>query len=86
MRMHTNYDRREMATADENPPIGIVLCTDKDEAVVRYVLPEGNKQIFASRYKRHLPTEEEVAAELQRERRQIKFTERLRGRADAADE
>jgi hypothetical protein len=45
--------------------------------VVRYALPEGNSQIFASRYKLHLPTEEELAAELQRERRQIEFVERL---------
>jgi hypothetical protein len=52
--------------------------------VVRYALPEGNSQIFASRYKLHLPTEEELAAELQRERRQIEFVERL-GR-DATDD
>jgi hypothetical protein len=69
---------------DENPPIGIVLCTDKSEAVVRYALPEGNTQIFASRYKLHLPTEEELAAELQRERRQIELVERLS--RDATDD
>ena len=64
--------RRELSwltASDENPPIGIVLCTDKSEAVVRYALPEGNTQIFASRYKLHLPTEEELATELQREAR-----------------
>jgi hypothetical protein len=49
------------------------------------VLPERNTQIFASRYKLHLPTEEELAAELQRERRQIEFVERL-GRDDTADD
>jgi predicted nuclease of restriction endonuclease-like (RecB) superfamily len=77
MQMYVNYYQRELATPDENPPIGIVLCTDKSEAVVRYALPEGNTQIFASRYKLHLPTEEELAAELQRERRQIEQVERL---------
>ncbi len=81
MQMYVNYYRRELTAADENPPIGIVLCTDKNEAVVRYALPEGNRQIFASRYKLHLPTEEELAAELQRERRQIELTERLDGEA-----
>jgi hypothetical protein len=44
---------------------------------VRYTLPEGNTQIFASRYKLHLPTEAELAAELQRERRQIELVARL---------
>jgi predicted nuclease of restriction endonuclease-like (RecB) superfamily len=81
MQMYVNYYQRELTAPDENPPIGIVLCTDKTEAVVRYALPEGNTQIFASRYKLHLPTEEELAAELQRERRQIEFVERL-GRDD----
>jgi predicted nuclease of restriction endonuclease-like (RecB) superfamily len=77
MQMYVNYYQRELTASDENPPIGIVLCTDKSEAVVRYALPEGNTQIFASRYKLHLPTEEELAAELQRERRQIEFIARL---------
>lgn len=75
--MYVNYYQRELTSDDENPPIGIVLCTDKNEAVVRYALPEGNTQIFASRYKLHLPTEEELATELQRERQQIEFMERL---------
>ena len=86
MQMYVNYYQRELTAPDENPPIGIVLCTDKNEAVVRYALPEGNTQIFASRYKLHLPTEEELAAELQRERRQIEFVERLGGDDTADDE
>jgi predicted nuclease of restriction endonuclease-like (RecB) superfamily len=77
MQMYVNYYQRERTAPDENPPIGIVLCTDKSEAVVRYTLPEGNTQTFASRYKLHLPTEDELAAELQRERRQIELTARL---------
>jgi len=67
MQMYVNYYQRELTAHDENPPIGIVLCADKNEAVVRYTLPEGNQQIFASRYKLYLPTEEELAAELVRE-------------------
>ena len=77
MQMYVNYYQRELTAPDENPPIGIVLCTDKSEAVVRYTLPEGNKQIFASRYKLHLPTEEELAAELKRERQQIELIRHL---------
>jgi hypothetical protein len=71
MQMYVNYYQRELTTPDENPPVGIVLCTDKSEAVVRYTLPEGNTRIFASRYKLYLPTEEELAAELQWERQAI---------------
>lgn len=85
MQMYVNYYQRELTAPDENPPIGIVLCTDKSEAVVRYALPEGNTQIFASRYKLHLPTEEELVAELQRERRQIEFIGRL-GRDKMGDD
>ncbi len=68
MQMYVNYYGREMTQEGENPPIGIVLCTDKSEAVVRYTLPEGNTQIFASRYRLYLPTEAEPANEIQRER------------------
>lgn len=77
MQMYVNYYQRELTAADENPPIGIVLCTDKSEAVVRYTLPEGNTQVFASRYTLYLPTEAELAAELQRERRQIELARDL---------
>jgi len=78
MQMYVNYYQRDITAPDENPPIGIVLCTDKSEAVVRYTLPENNQQIFASRYKLYLPTETELAAELQRERQAIEMESRLR--------
>jgi predicted nuclease of restriction endonuclease-like (RecB) superfamily len=64
MQMYVHYYEREVTTPDENPPIGIVLCADKNEAVVRYTLPEHNRQIFASRYKLYLPTEEELVREI----------------------
>ncbi|MHB1038130.1 MAG: PDDEXK nuclease domain-containing protein [Pirellulales bacterium] len=83
MQMYVNYYQREITTPDENPPIGIVLCADKSEAVVRYTLPEDNQQIFASRYKLYLPTESELAAELQRERQAIELERHVRqGGAD----
>ena len=77
MQMYVNYYHRELTAEDENPPIGIILCLDKSEAVVRYTLPENNKQIFASRYKLYLPTEEELAAEMIKERRTIEMEKRL---------
>jgi predicted nuclease of restriction endonuclease-like (RecB) superfamily len=82
MQMYVNYYQREITAPDENPPIGIVLCTDKSEAVVRYTLPEDNQQIFASRYKLYLPTETELAAELQRQRQAIEMEGRLRKDTD----
>jgi predicted nuclease of restriction endonuclease-like (RecB) superfamily len=82
MQMYVNYYQREITASDENPPIGIVLCTDKSEAVVRYTLPEDNQQIFASRYKLYLPTETELAAELQRERQLVEMEGRLRKGTD----
>jgi predicted nuclease of restriction endonuclease-like (RecB) superfamily len=78
MQMYVNYYQREITAEDENPPLGIVLCTDKSDAVVRYTLPEDNQQIFASRYKLYLPTEAELAAELQRERQAIEMEGRVR--------
>jgi predicted nuclease of restriction endonuclease-like (RecB) superfamily len=77
MQMYVNYYQRELTATDENPPVGIILCTDKSEAVVRYTLPEDNQQIFASRYKLYLPTEKELADELQRERQVIEMQNRL---------
>lgn len=85
MQMYVNYYQRELTAPYENPPIGIVLCTDKSEAVVRYALPEGNRQIFASRYKLHLPTETELAAELQRERQEIELARSLKSEGEAPE-
>lgn len=78
MQIYVNCYERETTEPDENPPIGIVLCTDKNEAVVRYTLPEGNKRIFASKYKLYLPTEDELAREIQEERRALEELRRLR--------
>lgn len=64
MQMYVNYYTREMMNEGDNPPIGIVLCADKSEQVVKYTLPEDNNQIFASKYKLYLPTEEEFKKEL----------------------
>ncbi|WP_219093290.1 YhcG family protein [Pseudomonas sp. UMAB-40] len=54
--------------AEDGPTVGIILCAQKDESVVRYSVLEGNEQLFASKYKLVLPSEEEFRAELDRER------------------
>ena len=67
MQMYVNYYTREMMNEGDSPPIGIVLCADKSDTVVKYTLSEENTQIFASKYKLYLPTEDELRRELQRE-------------------
>ena len=68
MQMYVNFYDREIKQKDDNLTVGLILCEDKKDAVVRYTLPKKNKQIFASRYKLYLPTEEELKQELRRER------------------
>jgi predicted nuclease of restriction endonuclease-like (RecB) superfamily len=55
----------------DNPTIGIILCTDKDQTVVKYSVLKDSRRLFASRYKLYLPTEEELRRELERERAMI---------------
>ena len=52
----------------DNPTIGIILCSKRDENVVKYLVLDDSKQLFSSKYKAQLPTIEELEAELQRER------------------
>ncbi|MHC8303726.1 PDDEXK nuclease domain-containing protein [Pseudomonas sp. PB3P13] len=56
---------------EDGPTVGIILCAQKDESVVRYSILEGHEQLFASKYKLVLPSEEELRAELDRERAAI---------------
>lgn len=60
MQMYVNYYDREIKTDTQKPTIGLILCEEKNEAQVSYMLPKGNTQIFASQYKLVLPTEEEL--------------------------
>ena len=50
---------------DDNPTIGILLCTDTDADVARYSILNGNEQLFATKYKTYLPTEEQLKAEIE---------------------
>ncbi|MFZ2631812.1 MAG: PDDEXK nuclease domain-containing protein [Desulfosalsimonadaceae bacterium] len=56
---------------DDNPTIGLILCSEKNEAIARYSVLNNSKQLFASKYMLYLPTEEELQRELERERRLI---------------
>jgi len=65
VRMFDDLKRNE----DDNPTIGIILCDSKDETLVKYSVLKESEQIFASKYQKVLPTEEELIAEIEREKR-----------------
>ena len=71
MQMYVNYYDREIAGSDDQPTIGLILCADKNEAMVRYVLDDKAKQIFASRYQFQLPSEDVLRAEIKREMEEL---------------
>lgn len=64
MQMYVNYYTRTLMVEGDEPPIGIVLCADKNDAVVRYTLPEGENRVRASRYRLHIPDESELQREI----------------------
>lgn len=61
IRMYDDLKRNE----DDNPTIGIMLCSDTDEDIAKYSILNGNEQLFATKYKLYLPTEEELRAEIE---------------------
>lgn len=66
MHMYLNYARKNWTHADENPPVGLILCAQKDEAVVQYALEGLPNQVIAAEYRMVLPDEAVLAAELER--------------------
>ncbi len=75
MQLYVNYYDRERRTAGDNATLGLILCAEKNDAVVRYTLPENQRKIFASRYQTYLPTEAELRAEMRREVRLLRAPE-----------
>jgi predicted nuclease of restriction endonuclease-like (RecB) superfamily len=69
MQMYLNYYKRTQKIQGENDPIGILLCSDKNDTVVEFTLPEGKQEIFASKYKLTLPSKKELKVEIQKERK-----------------
>ena len=69
---------------DDNPTVGIILCTHKDASVVRYSVLHENEHLFASKYKLVLPSEEELRAELDRERISLEERQKHLGSGSSA--
>lgn len=64
LQMYVNYFDRCEKLPDENPTIGILLCSEKNDTVVKMSLPEANKTILASEYQLYLPTSDQLAQEI----------------------
>jgi predicted nuclease of restriction endonuclease-like (RecB) superfamily len=67
LQMYVNYYDRYEKQEFENTTIGILLCTDKNDAVVKITLPENNSSIIASKYQLYLPTEQQLIDEVKKE-------------------
>ena len=76
MQMYVNYYEIELLNEGDNPPIGIILCADKSESLVKYTMPNDNN-IFASKYRLYLPSEDELKAELDKEYASLKIEKEL---------
>ncbi|MCW2259699.1 MULTISPECIES: PDDEXK nuclease domain-containing protein [Sphingobacterium] len=67
LQMYVNYYDRIEKLSHENPTIGILLCAHKNDTVVKFTLPEEQRQIIASQYKLYLPTEKQLLEEVKKE-------------------
>lgn len=73
MDMYVRMYDETIRCEDDNPTVGIVLCSETDRDIARYSILKGNEQIFATKYKLYLPTAEELAAEIAREKELIRL-------------
>lgn len=78
MDMYVRYFEDQVRQANDNPTIGLILCTEKNKTVIKYSLLTDSKQIFASKYKTYLPTEKQLKEEIAREREMIEMEKRLK--------
>ena len=77
MNFYVRYYEKEIKGEDDNPTIGIILCSEKNETIVKYSILEESKQIFASKYMLYMPTEEELKREIKRDREILEVEERM---------
>ncbi len=80
MDMYVRYFEDQVRQENDNPTIGLILCAEKNKALAKYSLLNDNKQIFASKYKMYLPTEEELQMEIGREIEIVEQEKQLKGK------
>ncbi len=71
MNLYLNYAKEHLAEPEENPPVGLILCSEKSDTVVRYAMGGINAQVFASKYLTELPAEDELRAEIEKTKRAL---------------
>ena len=74
MQMYVNYYKKTQMIDGENEPIGILLCADKDDAIVEMTLGDNVKNIYASKYLTYMPSKEELIKIIQDEKELIELT------------
>ena len=77
MDMYVRLFEEKVKPEKDNPTIGIILCTQKDETIVKFSMLKDSKQIFASKYKLYLPTADELREEIEREKELIEMEKSL---------
>lgn len=77
MDFYVRFFEKEIKDTSDNPTIGLILCSEKNETIVKYSVLEESRQIFASKYLLYLPTEEELKRELDRERHVLTLEEKI---------
>lgn len=80
MHLYLNYAREHWTIADENPPVGLILCAKKDHAVAKYALEGLSNKILAAEYRTALPEERILVEEIEKTRRQIEARRKTRRR------
>ena len=68
MDFYVRYFDNEIKEKEDNPTIGIILCSDKKDTIVKYSVLSDNKNLFASKYQLYLPTEKELALEIEKQK------------------
>jgi YhcG PDDEXK nuclease domain len=76
MHMYLNYARKHWMREGENPPVGLILCSQRDEAIARYALDGLPNKILATEYRTVLPDEKLIADEIEKTRRQLETRHR----------
>jgi predicted nuclease of restriction endonuclease-like (RecB) superfamily len=77
MDFYVRFFEKEIKDVSDNPTIGLILCSEKNETIVKYSILEESRQIFASKYLLYLPTEEELKRELDRERQALALEQKI---------
>lgn len=78
MDMYVRYFEDKIRQKNDNPTIGLILCTEKNNTIVKYSLLSESRQIFASKYRLYLPSEEELRKEIEREKEIVEMEKRLK--------